>query len=139
LAAGEKGPAEASVEVPASSGRVHSIEDVGMQVGMQVCVGPSPNRSKRLSTDSLLEAMLQADKDEPPAPPDVDENDLASKEAHARYMRFWRTTTTNKRKAAPPCVMVELAKIRKEGGATRGAFTFLFEDWMQAKEDWCGT
>jgi hypothetical protein len=71
---------------------------------------------------------------------ETDDNKQDEKEAHARYMRFWRSITINKRKPAPPCVLTEVAKLTKEEGgkAPRGVLTFLFEDWMQSKECWSG-
>ena len=61
-----------------------------------------------------------------------------AKEARARYMRFWRSITTNKQRPAPPCVLAEIGKLSGSGSSKtpRGALLFLFEDWLQSKEVW---
>ena len=87
------------------------------------------------SVDSLAEAILEADGEKS----DEDEGSgvAKAKEARARYMRFWRSITTNKQKPAPPCVLAEIAKINSSAGKTpRGALLFLFEDWLQSNEVW---
>lgn len=58
--------------------------------------------------------------------------------ARARYMRFWRSITSST-KSTPPVVLEAVNKLRGGSGARqRSALTDIFEDWMQAKEQWLG-
>ena len=86
--------------------------------------------------DSLTEAILEADCEKQVEVPVGEEDGAKVKEARARYMRFWRSITTNKQKPAPPCVLTEIGKLNGSGKTPRGALLFLFEDWLQSKEVW---
>jgi hypothetical protein len=53
-------------------------------------------------------------------------------------MRFWRSITSSI-KSTPPVVLEAVNKLRGGSGARqRSALTDIFEDWMQAKEQWLG-
>lgn len=100
------------------------------------------------TADSILEACLQKSPEliaspatpvemSPTTPADKLENGpmTVKNPGRARYMRFHRTLTTNKGdRAAPPEVLKKVQEMSKKG---RGSYTFLYEDWMQASEDWC--
>ena len=55
------------------------------------------------------------------------------REAHNKYMRFWRSLTTSSRKT-PPEVLAKYEEFKNN--KERGQLTLLFEDFSQAGEDW---
>jgi hypothetical protein len=55
------------------------------------------------------------------------------REAHNKYMRFWRSLTTASRKT-PPEVLAKYEEFKQS--KERGQLTLLFEDFSQAGEDW---
>lgn len=54
----------------------------------------------------------------------------AKQNARNQYMRFWRSIQSNGK--APPHLLSHYEQIK----GRKGALTLLFEDYVQAKEDW---
>lgn len=68
---------------------------------------------------------------------DEDDEQMSSKRnrpSRARYMRFYRSVDGTSKKT-PKEVLEKAAKMRGK----RGALTCIYEDWLQAKEDWAET
>lgn len=96
------------------------------------------------SQDSLLDALIdEHDGEASAATPHAGAADSKPKvkkarrgDAHAKYMRFYRSITTNANKT-PPCVLEKVAALNADETITkRGKLLFLFEDWAQSAEDW---
>ena len=92
--------------------------------------GPGLRRSVTDASlcDSELEMDLQQD----------GSDGACNRKAHAQYMRFWRSVSSNTRNT-PDVVLTRVSEMRTDKRtAFRAKLTGLYEDWIQAKEKWPG-
>ena len=105
---------------------------------MQPVAAGTQNWMFRASTsESLAESVIE---DQLATANSADAEMQARRSAHAMYMRFWRSVSTHT-KSTPESVILTVSKLRSSCGnkKLRSNLTGLYEDWIQAKEQWLRT
>lgn len=100
------------------------------------------------SSDSLVEALVsaaapplpaaapQSPQSPQPGASELHVTDAQRKDARNTYMRFWRSLQGSNTSKIPQEILDEYNRRKGVAGATYGALTAMYEDFVQSKENW---